>query len=210
VTELDTSHAARGARRRERTRTLVLDAVERMLADRSPDSIRIEDVAAEAGVSPASVYVHFGTKDGLVAATVERLAEYVRDALRTAYAAGSTPFGQFQQAGVAYIRLLLDHPALTRYLAGGGISGLESSAEQTLSERIAPLREEFEQRIRAAIDAGEMIPTDARRLSYFLLGAWGGVASLALRDDAVALDAAEVERAVLEASSALVVGLTAP
>ena len=63
---------ARGSRRRERTRAQLLDAAEYLLSQGPPEEIRIEDVAARAGISPASVYVHFGTKDGLLAAVTER------------------------------------------------------------------------------------------------------------------------------------------
>ncbi|GGD15003.1 helix-turn-helix domain-containing protein [Nocardioides daphniae] len=71
----DTDPAARGSRRRERTRTQVLDACEQLLSERAAEEIRVEDVAARAGISAASVYVHFGTKDGLLAAVTERVLD---------------------------------------------------------------------------------------------------------------------------------------
>ena len=65
-TPVATDAVARGSRRRERTRVQLLDAAELLLARGAPEEIRIEDVAAQAGISPASVYVHFGTKDAVL------------------------------------------------------------------------------------------------------------------------------------------------
>lgn len=199
--------AARGARRRERTRVAVLDAAEQLLSERSPDDIRIEEVAAEAGISPASVYVHFGTKEGLVAAVVQRLLAIAVDALMGAYTAEGTAFDQVIASGRAYIDLLVKHPALTRYIVVNGLREPESDIERLVAEKIALLRGEFETRIQAAVDAGEMTqPTDSRLVSYFLFGAWNGVASLALRKDGSRLEPDEVEAAVLGAIQVLIEG----
>ena len=61
----------------------------------------MEDVAAQARVSPASVYVHFGTKDGLLAAVTERVLAVATEALRSAYAAQVSPLERFAGVGSA-------------------------------------------------------------------------------------------------------------
>ncbi|NKS71939.1 TetR family transcriptional regulator [Rhodococcus hoagii] len=48
-----------GSERRTKTRAKVLDAAERLMAvDLDWDRLRVEDIAAEANVSPASIYTH--------------------------------------------------------------------------------------------------------------------------------------------------------
>ncbi|WP_110182650.1 TetR/AcrR family transcriptional regulator [Nocardioides solisilvae] len=202
-----TDAAARGARRRERTRALVLDAAERLLADRSGDDVRVEDVAARAGISPASVYVHFGTKDGLMAAVAERVLGVATDALRSAYAAETTPLERFAGVGAAYLRLLLDHPAVLRYLAVTGERGARSPVEEAVATRFGELRAEFEQSIREAVETGAIRSVDPEQLSWFLFGAWNGVAALALRRDGLALAPERVEATVVEAGLVLLEGL---
>lgn len=199
--------AGRGSRRRERTRARLLDAAERLVSQRSPEEIRVEDVAAEAGVSPASVYVHFGTKDALLAAVTQRLLAVATEALRSAYAAQTTPLERFAGVGAAYLRLLLDHPAVLRHLTGTGERGPRSPVEDEVVERFGQLRGEFEQSIRDAVDAGAIRPVDPELLSYFLFGAWNGVAALALRRDELALSPERVEQAVIEAGLTLLEGL---
>ena len=202
--------AARGSRRRERTRGLLLDAAERLVSQRSPEEIRIEDVAAEAGISPASVYVHFGTKDGLLAAVTERVVGVATDALRSAYAVQAPPLERFAGVGAAYLRLLLDHPAVVRYLTITGERGPVTPVETEVVERFGELRREFEQSIREAVEAGAIRAVDPELMSYFLFGAWNGVAALALRRDALALPSERVEAAVIEAGLVLLEGLLVP
>ncbi|MCD9199090.1 TetR/AcrR family transcriptional regulator [Aeromicrobium wangtongii] len=204
-----TDAAARGSRRRERTRAQVLDAAELLLSQRAPDEIRVEDVAAQASISPASVYVHFGTKDALLAAVTERVLAVATDALRSAYAAQTSPLERFAGVGAAYLRLLVDHPAVLRYLTATGERGPRTPAEEDVVAGFSQLRREFEQSIRDAVDSKAIRPVDPELMSYFLFGAWNGVAALALRRDALTLSPEQVEGAVIEAGLMLLDGLIA-
>jgi AcrR family transcriptional regulator len=55
-----------------RPRDRILDAATRLFADEGITATGIDRVVAEAEVAPMTVYRHFGGKDELVAATVER------------------------------------------------------------------------------------------------------------------------------------------
>jgi AcrR family transcriptional regulator len=57
----------------EDTRERILDAAERMFAERGFAATSIRDVTAEAGVNLAAVHYHFGSKDDLVRAVFERV-----------------------------------------------------------------------------------------------------------------------------------------
>jgi AcrR family transcriptional regulator len=206
VSELSPA-AARGARRRQRTRTAVLDAAEKLLAERAPADIRMEDVAATAGVAPASLYIHFGTKNQLIAATADRLMEISVAALRAAYTGDGSPLTRVQATGVAYMNLLLDHPALIKFIANGGLHELGSDIERSTIDRFATVRAEFEQSIQAAIDAKEIRPIDAGQMSYFLFGAWNGVAQLTMNTGGLHLSPGDVRAATTQAATVLIRGL---
>lgn len=203
--ELDA--AARGERRRARTRAKVLDAAESLLAEASWSTVRVEDVAARSGISAASIYVHFGTKDGLIAAVLDRLLTDCVQRLRGAYRSEGTAFEQFQETGRAYLDLVIDHPALAHYIASDTADAVTSELERRVAEGFEMLRQEFEERIAQACADGQIRDVDPRRLSYFLLGAWNGVASLRLHRDVLALTDAEVRSTILEASDVIVRGL---
>lgn len=67
-------HPPRQARSRESLRRL-LDAAETVLEKRGPDGATLPRIAAEARVSPASVYRRFRDKDALMAAVFDRFAQ---------------------------------------------------------------------------------------------------------------------------------------
>ena len=77
-----------GPRTDIRARDLVIDVAERLFAESPPEGISLRAVAREAGVAPAAVKYHFGTKAGLLEAVFRRrgadLAERVRDRLAAA------------------------------------------------------------------------------------------------------------------------------
>ncbi len=67
--------SAQGQQRRaegERTRELLMDAAEELFAAAGVEGVSIRSVNTAAGLSPASVHYHFGDKDGLVRAVIER------------------------------------------------------------------------------------------------------------------------------------------
>ncbi len=66
-------------------RASIREAALRLFADQGPDAVTVRAIAAEAGVSPALVMHHFGSKAGLREAVDEHVArsfERVLDALR--------------------------------------------------------------------------------------------------------------------------------
>jgi AcrR family transcriptional regulator len=64
--------ASAATRRRNlaETRGAILDAAERRLIDGGPDAVRLEKIAADAGVSHPAILHHFGSRQGLVEAMV--------------------------------------------------------------------------------------------------------------------------------------------
>lgn len=202
-----TTPAERGARRRERSRQAVLAAAEGLLADREVESFRIEDVAVEAGVSAATIYTHFGTKDALIAAVVDHLLETTESRLAEAYAARATPSERFQLIGLTFMELLLSHPAISKYVALSAVREPATEAESRVGARMSRLREGFEHAIQAVIDAGDMKRVDSRLLSHSLLATWTATASLQLRRDELRLEPDEIEAALRQTIRTLIAGL---
>lgn len=202
----------RGERRRAKTRAAIIAAAEELLARTAPDAVRIEDVATRAGVSPATVYVHFGTKDGLVAATTEHLLDVTRAGLAAAYRDEGCAVDRVIATGKIYLQVLLDHPALTRYLTARALrtDEADSPAEIRIDDQIESLRRAFEELIQQAIDEGDLHSVDALLMSHFLSGAWVGVAALSLAGNSHPLSSRDVSRAGLQALQILTRGASIP
>jgi AcrR family transcriptional regulator len=62
----------RRRRTAEEARTAILDAAEQRLVEAGPAGIRLQEVAADVGVSHPTVLHHFGSREGLVKAVVAR------------------------------------------------------------------------------------------------------------------------------------------
>jgi AcrR family transcriptional regulator len=68
-------------RRGARSREAVLDAAERIMADRGYEAATIASLVEEAGVPASSIYHYFGSKEGVLLAVMERGAERFHEAL---------------------------------------------------------------------------------------------------------------------------------
>ena len=69
----------------------ILDAAERLILAEGVPGLTIAAAAAEAGLSKGGLLHHFGSKEALLAALMDRLAGFVRDAFEATVAA--TPEG---------------------------------------------------------------------------------------------------------------------
>jgi TetR/AcrR family transcriptional regulator len=93
----------------EHSRDVILDAAERLFADRGYDATSLQEVGAAAGVSRATPAYFFGSKEGLYRAVFDRAYKRVDATLRDTYARaeGAEP----RAAIAAIVTAYLDLPA---------------------------------------------------------------------------------------------------
>jgi AcrR family transcriptional regulator len=77
ATRTDVTPNRRGARSRE----LVLDAAERLMAKHGYEGATVAGLVEAAGIPMSSIYHYFGSKDGVLLAVMERGANRFFDAL---------------------------------------------------------------------------------------------------------------------------------
>jgi AcrR family transcriptional regulator len=65
----------------EEARRLILEAAQTRLATTGPEGLRLQDIAAAAGVSHPLILHHFGSREGLVRALTREAAAELRDKL---------------------------------------------------------------------------------------------------------------------------------
>lgn len=130
-----------GKERREQ----LLDVGRELFAVRGFDGASIEEIAAWAGVSKPVVYEHFGGKEGIYAAVVDRETQRLLDTVTPALSGGH-PRELLEQAALALLdyvehdsdgfRILVRDSPVTS--AGGNfasiISGIASRVEHILGE----------------------------------------------------------------------------
>jgi AcrR family transcriptional regulator len=105
-----------------RNRARILEAAERLVAERGVDSVSMEDVACAAGVGTGTLYRRFGDRAGLALALLD---EHTRE-FQNALIAGPPPLGpgapareRLRAFGRGYLELLERHSALMAAAEGG-------------------------------------------------------------------------------------------
>ena len=123
----------------ERTGERLMDAMLKRYADLPYDRIRLEDVAADAEVTVQTVLRRFGTKHGLLAATVER--EFTRLASDRGAAMGASPKATLH----ALLRHYESHGALILklYAEAGQAPGVPELAARGRAYHVNWCREAF-------------------------------------------------------------------
>lgn len=101
----------------DKLRERLLEAAEVLLVEAGhPDAVSVRSIAAAAGCTPPSIYLHFADKDELLMAACERrFAELDRFA-QDAAEGSDEPLESLRLRGRAYIRFGLDHPEHYRLL----------------------------------------------------------------------------------------------
>jgi AcrR family transcriptional regulator len=189
----------------ERSRERILDAAERLLAERGYAAAGIAAISESSGLPASSIYWFFESKQDLTAAVVERSADrWITELKASAEAEASVPLSGLMQRAFAqsggklpgFLRLAtllsleLEDPAILerlRALRGRGHALIETALENALADRgardarrlartLAPLAAAF---VEGALVSEEVDPgrIDVERLSEDLEVALRAVAA---------------------------------
>ena len=112
-------------------RNALLQAAEQVLVAKGVAGLSLRKVAKEAGVSHAAPYRHFRDKAALLRALAQVGFERLALAINTA--ADSKPHNPEQkliEAGVAYVRLAMENPEITRLMFSGVIDPQDDKTYQ--------------------------------------------------------------------------------
>jgi AcrR family transcriptional regulator len=132
----------------EQSRELILDATERLMATRGYAATSISDIRKACGLPPSSIYWHFGSKEGVLAAVMERGADRFFAAIPT------TEDAERQLAVLSTLQT--QHPEFLRLLY---MLALERNNDPVLAGVVRRVRDTAIVRFRGAIT--QLLPADA-------------------------------------------------
>jgi AcrR family transcriptional regulator/DNA/RNA-binding domain of Phe-tRNA-synthetase-like protein len=197
------------ARRKARTESAILDAAERHFLDRGYEGTKVDDIAHDADVAVGSLYNHFGGKEALYRALLERALELFEAYMEEDLDTELTALEQVLDTAGRLSRFARERPGQMRLLClvePGGPN--EELAE--ISRRVAKAMADRERRtaalIEVAIRRGQVRPIGARDTAAFLWSAWKGMLTLGPRAERAAPGRDRELRALLEAGLRIVVG----
>jgi TetR/AcrR family transcriptional regulator len=144
------------------TRARILDAALVSFADRGFEATSLDVLATGLGVTKQTILYHFGTKDALLAAVIDRSAAELADVLERALAKAGPGFLRVEALVKATFRLAARRPELLGLLRE--VSRLGPQATTQLMEALDPLIERARAFLEAEMDAGTMRRQDPRLL----------------------------------------------
>lgn len=184
-------------------RERLLEVATRMMFVDGSVSTPVDALLREAGASPSSMYAHFGSKDGLLAAALERRLEVWSEVWDAHWEAAQTPAERMLSVFMAMREY--HHGRLRERWCSFHAT---ASAQPSPAVPVAAVLEEDRSRLRARLAAAaeELLPGDeaaATRLANRVEVAYEGMLALMLRgpaDDAI--EAAEdTATALVEAAT---------
>jgi AcrR family transcriptional regulator len=191
----------------EVSRELILDATERLMATRGYAATSISDIRNACGLPASSIYWHFGSKEGVLAAVMERGTDRFFAAIPQW---DQTAGPDYQKPGTQLAitaSLLAEHPDFLRLFY---LLSLERGNDPTVSEVVHRIRDTAIERFGDAI--AHLLPTDVpavkanrvlRELTAFAVAVSDGV----FFADHLERDSTDVElmyRRLLQAVTALI------
>jgi AcrR family transcriptional regulator len=155
--------------RRVDIRDLILDAVDGLLARYGYKKMTMEDVARQVGIGKGTIYLHFASKEDLVLAHIDRIAETVVRKLHEVAASPDSPDRRLHRMLV--LRVLHRFDSVAHY--SQNLSDLLSSVRTALLTRREGYFEKeaaiLEDVIREGARLGSLECADPRTTSFILV-----------------------------------------
>ncbi|TPM34367.1 TetR/AcrR family transcriptional regulator [Mesorhizobium sp. B2-3-5] len=132
-----------GREKRERTRTLILDAGMMLMGERPREAVTIDAVVEAAGVAKGTFYYHFQSIDELAAAVGEKLGESFDAVLTDARLALEDPVKRLSFAFAKFLEKAISDPNWARLVVQSSQSraeyarGIRANLKADISQAIA-------------------------------------------------------------------------
>jgi AcrR family transcriptional regulator len=175
-------------RRGEVSKERILDAAAELFSQRGYAGAGVDQLAARSGIAKTAIYYHFGNKEGLLAAVLERAATAWIDGIQAAAKQAGTPLARLDRALAGMRAMLEEKPWILKLVQ---ILALEVAEEKpevraTLQSILRRAREAIVTGLHDAL--GLELP-NAERIAGVMLALLDGISlGLHLDPQAISLD----------------------
>jgi AcrR family transcriptional regulator len=132
-------------RERKLRRQGIAEVAERHFIEHGYDYAKVEDIAAEAGYTKATIYNYFESKDGLFLAVEARVFDILYEVMEKSLKE-PTISNELRAMGEGYLRFVLEYPYLAEFIETGRISVLIANIVRKEQEGVALSESETEYR----------------------------------------------------------------
>jgi AcrR family transcriptional regulator len=161
-------------RPRETSDAVILAATARVMQRRSPAELTLADVAREAGVVPATLIQRFGTKRGLLLATVKTAPASVPEQFAGARAKHRSPLRALVELFVECSGFASTPESMANGLAYLQIDLMDPDFRAVTLAQFQAIREETRKLLDEAMAAREIVKCDTARLARLIQQVNGG------------------------------------
>ncbi len=139
----------------EASREAILDAAEELMAAHGFAAASISSLEKSSGLPASSIYWHFGSKDGVLLAVMQRGADRFFASLPHAGDFGGTPLERIDAALAAAARLLDEHPQFLQLVITLGLqhAGGDPQVVKLVRDVRRRARERFEEALAPVLEA---------------------------------------------------------
>ena len=131
-------------------RAVTVEAVVQLAAEQNPSEITTTAIAKHMGVTQGALFKHFPTKDAILQAVMEWVAERLIARMDKAAQAAASPLAAIEAMFMAHVEFVAEHPGVPRMLFGE-----LQRAELTAPKRMAQaLIRRYGERLHRLIDEG--------------------------------------------------------
>lgn len=137
----------------EERRSVTVETVIALAAEQNPNSITTTAIARRMGVTQGALFRHFPSKDAILDAVMQWVAERLLSALDAAAGRANSPLGALEAMFMANVEFVARHPGVPRMMFGE-----LQHAGMTAPKRMAQtLIRQYGERLHALIERGKSV-----------------------------------------------------
>lgn len=172
-------------------RAVIVDTVVELAAEQNPGDITTAAIASRMGLTQGALFRHFPSKDSILQAVMEWLAEHLLGRLDAATKDAATPLAALEAMFLAHVDFVVQHPGVPRLLFGELQRAEDSIAKQLVQTMIRRYGERLQRWLAAGIKQGELNPAlDCNAAATLFIGSIQGLVMQSL----LAGDVARIRR----------------
>lgn len=135
----------------EERRAVTVEVVIELAGEQNPSDITTSAIAKRMGLTQGAIFRHFPTKDAILQAVMEWVAEHLLTRVDEAVQAASSPLAQLEAMFMAHVEFVAEHPGVPRMLFGE----LQRSEETPAKRMVQTLIHRYSERLTRLIEQGK-------------------------------------------------------
>lgn len=160
-----------GKKQRRNSRAALMQAASEILIQRNTIDISLSDIAEHSGLNSALIKYHFGNKNGLLLALVERDAAPSMEKLKALSQQDIPPRDKLRMHIAGIIKTYAKCPYLNRLVHTLMENGNDDIAAKLVDFFVKPIIEAQQHIVKQGVELGQFKPVEPMMFYYLLVGA---------------------------------------